>query len=275
MGISSEFNVDGKVFVVVGGGRGIGRGIVEVLAEAGCNGAAVAVTPKYVIPFAERVSKESGQTILGITADATKTKEMERVAQDVIAKFGKIDIWVNAAGDSIEEPLVPLPKSVTLVHKTSATAQTTTPISDDRFRYIFDLNFTTIHAGCRAVGTHFIQRRTGRVINIGSCMTRRGGATQTTYVAAKAGIEGFTRALALEWAPYGITVNCIAPGAFPDPDTMSPDTLAFHHEFAVKNVPIGRVGKLKEIGFATLFLASEAGAYITGQILGVDGGIVL
>lgn len=268
MATPSKFSIEGKVFVVVGGGRGIGRGIVEVLAEAGCRGAVVAATPTYVLPFAERVSKETGNEVMGFAVDGKKTAELDKVAAAVLKKFGKIDVWVNAVGDSIEEPLVPLPRP-------DGTMQPKAPISDETFRHILDLNFTTIHAGCRAVGPHFIERRQGRVINVGSCLARRGGKYQTTYVAAKCGIEGFTHALALEWAPFGITVNCVAPGSFPDFDTLTPDVIEDRHAQAKKNVPLGRVGQLREVGYLVQYLASDAASYVTGQVIGIDGGIVL
>src|SRR6266545_7770865 len=104
-----EYHIEGKVFVATGAGRGIGRGIAEVLSEAGADGAITALTPAYVLPLAERLSRHSGRRVLGIVADGTRGDEMQKVVARVLAEFGRIDFWVNCIGDSIRAPLVPLP----------------------------------------------------------------------------------------------------------------------------------------------------------------------
>src|SRR5688572_23681883 len=109
MTTASEFNLAGKVFVVMGAGRGIGRGIVEVLAESGCDGAAVALTATHLQPAVERIAAATGRRVTAITADATSTAENDRVFAEVLEKFGRVDIWINAVGDDIHAPLVPLP----------------------------------------------------------------------------------------------------------------------------------------------------------------------
>ncbi len=262
MPIPPEYDVEGKVFVATGAGRGIGRGIAEVLAEAGADGAITALTPTYVLPLAKRLSERTGRRVLGIVADGTRGDAMVAVVERVLREFGRIDVWVNCIGDSIRAPLAPLPD------KDGA------PLSDEEMRHILDINLTSIMVGCRAIGGYFLARGRGRVINIGSFFGRRGGADLSVYTAAKAGVEGLTRALALEWAPHGVTVNCIAAGSFPDPETLSPEELAGRRERA-RALPLGRVGELREVGLLTLYLAADAAAYMTSQTLYLDGGLTL
>lgn len=263
----AEYNIEGKVFVAIGAGRGIGRGIVEVFAEAGAEGAVVALTPTYVLPLAERLTKDTGQRISGIVADGTRTGAVEDVIERVRRDFGQIDIWVNSLGDAIRAPVVPLPQP----HGMPGAAG---PLADDDLRHILDVNLTSMVVGCRAIGRYFVERGRGRIINIGSFAGRRGGDNIAVYTAAKAGVEGLTRALALEWAPHGVTVNCISPGRFPEPEALAGMDAARVRERA-GDVPLGRVGRPREVGLLALYLASDASAYMTGQSLYLDGGLTL
>lgn len=265
MTIAKEFDIAGKVFVVVGAGRGIGRGIMEVFSEAGCSGIAVARTPTYVIPAAERAKKKTGQRVIGIAADATKTSDMDTVFKTALTEFGKVDIWVNAAGDHVMAPLVPLPKPDGSVNPAEW-------MSDEEFWKILNLNLVSIHAGCRAVGAYFLAQRRGRVINVGSVLGRFSRSEASTYCAAKAGVEALTRSVALEWAPYGVTVNCIAPGSIPDLEFLSSEEIEERRKSASQTVPLQRYGTVRELGLYAAFLASDAASYITGQTLYMDGG---
>ena len=118
-----------------------------------------------------------------------------------------------------------------------------------------------------------IERRRGKVINISGFAARKGSPEMLVYSTAKAGLARLTQTLALEWAPYGVTVNCIAPGIFPDPETGDPQQIARSRENAQHTVPLGRVGELQEVGFLALFLASDASSYMTGETLYLDGGL--
>ena len=255
-----EFDVSGKTVIITGAARGIGKGIARVLAHAGARVMVTALTETYLAPLG-RGMQEAGYPILTITADATDSDDWQRVTDYALSEWGHIDALVNNLGDAIRKPLVPTPGS------------DGTPITDDEYRFVLDVNLTQAFKGCRAVGPHMIERGRGRVINISGFAARRGSPQALVYSTAKAGVARLTQTLALEWAPYGITVNCIAPGIFPDPETADPAQLANSRQNARENVPLGRVGELAEVGFLTLYLLSNASSYMTGETLYIDGGL--
>ena len=255
-----KFDITGQKVLAVGAGRGIGKGIALAFAEAGAD---VAVTGLTDIG-ANRVAGEIralGRLALPLSGDATRTADMERIAEQVIAEFGRVDTMINCVGDAISKPVAKLPG-------TSAEGMT-----EDEWRQAVDINLTEAFLGCRALGPHLLERGQGCVINISGWASFRGKALSTAYDSAKAGLMRFTESLAQEWAPFGVRVNCIAPGYFPDPDQMSADAYQAEQQEAQQNVPLGRVGELKEPGYLAVFLASPAGSYITGQTWAVDGGI--
>jgi NAD(P)-dependent dehydrogenase (short-subunit alcohol dehydrogenase family) len=261
----SEFDLTGKVVLVTGAGRGIGSGIAEVLAEAGAKVALNALTPRFAETTAstirERMQESGGEgTVEVFTGDVTRTGGAEAVVERVLKQFGRIDVLVNNLGDAILEPLVGLPETDTRT------------IDDDRLQRILDLNLMATLRCTRAVGPHLLARRSGKVINIGSFTAARGGARVVIYSAAKAAIEGFTRAQALEWASYNIHVNAIAPGLFPEPRTQGEQGAKAGEQFAARIAPLGRAGRLREVGLLALYLASAASDYMTGQTLYLDGG---
>ncbi len=255
-----EFDVSGKTVIITGAARGIGKGIARVLAHAGARVMVTALTETYLAPLG-RGMQEAGYPILTITADATDSDDWQRVTDYALSEWGHIDALVNNLGDAIRKPLLPTPGS------------DGTPITDDEYRFVLDVNLTQAFKGCRAVGPHMIERGRGRVINISGFAARRGSPEALVYSTAKAGVARLTQTLALEWAPYGITVNCIAPGIFPDPETADPEQLANSRQNARENVPLGRVGELAEVGFLTLYLMSDASSYMTGETLYIDGGL--
>ena len=255
-----EFDVSGKTVIITGAARGIGKGIARVLAHAGARVMVTALTETYLTPLG-RGMQEAGYPILTIAADATDSDDWQRVTDLALSEWGHIDALVNNLGDAIRKPLVPTPGS------------DDTPITDDEYRFVLDVNLTQAFKGCRAVGPHMIERGRGRIINISGFAARRGSPEALVYSTAKAGVARLTQTLALEWAPYGITVNCIAPGIFPDPETADPEQLANSRQNARENVPLGRVGDLAEVGFLALYLLSNASSYMTGETLYIDGGL--
>ncbi len=258
----SEFSVEGKTVIVTGAARGIGKGIARVLARAGARVMATALTSRYLDPLAREMAAE-GHPILTLRADATDTEHWRRTFDLALSEWGRVDVLVNNLGDAIRKPLAPPPGA----------PAGESPISDDEWRFVLDVNLTQAFKGCRAVGPHMIERGGGRVINISGFAARKGSPGALVYSTAKAGLARLTQTLALEWAPYGITVNSIAPGIFPDPETAAPEQLAASRRNARTAVPLGRVGELEEVGFLALYLASDASAYMTGETLYIDGGI--
>jgi NAD(P)-dependent dehydrogenase (short-subunit alcohol dehydrogenase family) len=262
--LPAEFDVTGKVVFITGAGRGIGKGIAQVLAQAGADVALNALTPRYVEGTAAEIAKASGRRVVPVIADVTKPDSVRRAVDEVLAAFGRIDVLVNALGDSIRKPLVTLPGK-----------EGTPGASDDELQFILNINLTEALLTTRAVGPHMLERRSGKVINISSWTAKQGGRDLVLYTAAKAGLTGFTRSLALEWAPYNVQVNAIAPGIFPDIVTSGEARYRQSLQRAEQSVPLGRAGELREVGFLALYLASKASDYMTGQTILLDGGLGL
>jgi NAD(P)-dependent dehydrogenase (short-subunit alcohol dehydrogenase family) len=255
-----EFDITGQNVLIVGGGRGIGKGIALAFAEAGANVAVSALTPTGVNQVAEEV-RALGRDALALTGDGTKAADMDRVAQQVLDQFGHLDTLITCVGDSIRKPVVQLPGT------------STTGMTEEEWHFIVDVNLTEAFQGCRALGPHLLERRQGSVVNISGWASFRGRAGSAAYDASKAGVMRFTESLAQEWAPFGVRVNAVAPGYFPDPEQMSATAYDARNDTAARSVPLGRVGRLKEVGYVCVFLASPAAAYVTGQTWAVDGGV--
>jgi 2-deoxy-D-gluconate 3-dehydrogenase len=261
-----EYDLRGKVAFVTGAGRGIGKGIAQVLAEAGADVVINSLTDRHVTGLAADLARATGRRVVPLVADVTRSDEVERAVARILADFGALDVLVNNLGDSIRTPLVPLP---------GAAGAAAAPLGDGELRFILDVNLTATILCSRAAGPHMLARGTGKVVNVGSFASARGGASQTIYAAAKTALVGFTRALALEWAPHGIQVNAVAPGLFPDPVTTGAAGYAERLENARRVVPLRREGRLRELGLLALYLASAASDYMTGQTLYLDGGLTI
>jgi NAD(P)-dependent dehydrogenase (short-subunit alcohol dehydrogenase family) len=187
---------------------------------------------------------------------------VEGLFQKVLREFGRIDILVNNLGDAIAKPLVPLP------------GQKGSPVSDEEIKGVIDVNLTATLLCTRAVGPHLLERRSGKIIIISSFSGVHGRSNLTLYAAGKSALSGFTRSLALEWAPYGIQVNGICPGTFPDPVTMGEAGYQQAVQEARTSIPVGREGGLREVGLLALYLASSASNYMIGQMLILHGGLL-
>ena len=280
-----EYDLSGKGAFVTGAGRGIGKGIAQALAEAGADVIINSLTDKHVTGLAADIAKATGRRVVPLVADVTKSADVERAIAQILKDFGALDVLVNNLGDSIRKPLVPLPgalsdqaaKAPGPLTPAALTPAALTPaaLTDDEYRLILDLNLTEAVLCSRAAGPHMLGRRSGKIINIGSFASIRGGVNLTIYAAAKTALVGFTRALALEWAPYGVQVNSIAPGLFPDAVTAGEASYADAVRRAQQTVPLQREGRLREVGLLAVYLASAAADYMTGQTLYLDGGLTL
>ncbi len=200
-----------------------------------------------------------------MVGDVTKPDGARRAVDEALGGLGHIDVLVNALGDSLRTPLIGLPDGE------NAGSQ----ISDDDLDFIIDINLTGTLLCTRALGPHMLERGSGKVINISSWTGQQGGGDLVLYTAAKTALTGFTRAQALEWARYGVQVNCIAPGLFPDIATGGEERVRRITKRAKTDVPLGRPGQLREVGFLALYLASSASDYMTGQTIMLDGGLGL
>jgi 3-oxoacyl-[acyl-carrier protein] reductase len=251
--MSSNLSLTNKVALVTGGSRGIGRAIAL---EFAARGAAVVVNYNKSPEAAEEVVKQiqaAGGKAAAFQADVSDFKQAEALVKFSIDNFGGLDILINNAGITRDQLIMMMPEA--------------------DWDAVIDTNLKSTFNCSKAAVKHMMRKRTGRIVSIASVAGQMGNPGQTNYSASKGGQIAFTKALAREVAARNITVNAIAPG-FVDTEIlndMPPETL----EAALKLVPLGRKGKPEEIAFAAAFLASDEAAYITGQVLGVDGGMAM
>jgi len=255
-----EFDVSGQKVLVVGAGRGIGKGIALAFAEAGAKVAIASLTEATVNNVAKEIRDIDG-VALPVTGDATTSAGMDKITAEVLAEFGNIDTLVTCVGDSIRKPVAKLPGS------------DEEGMTEDDWHSVVNINLTEAFQACRAVGPYLLEQGQGSVINISGWASFRGRPGYSAYDASKAGVMRFTETVAQEWAPFGVRVNAVAPGSFPDPEQMSSEDYAERQKSAKGRIPIPRMGNLKEPGYLCVFLASPAASYITGQTWAVDGGI--
>lgn len=251
--MSSLLPLENKVALVTGGSRGIGRAIALELAA---RGAAVVVNYNKSPESAEEVVQkiqEAGGKAAAFQADVSNFKQAEGLVKFAIETFGDLSILVNNAGITRDQLIMMMPET--------------------DWDAVITTNLKSTFNCSKAAVKHMLRKRTGRVINIASVAGQMGNPGQTNYSASKGGQIAFTKALAREVAARNITVNALAPGFIDTEilDAMTPETL----EASIKLVPLARKGKPEEVAYAAAFLASDEAAYITGQVLGVDGGMAM
>jgi NAD(P)-dependent dehydrogenase (short-subunit alcohol dehydrogenase family) len=252
MGILERFRMDGKVALITGGGQGLGKVMANTLAEAGARVVVASRTASTVQAVAGELQATYGPECRGYPCDVTVPQQVEALIAQVMADFGQIDVLINAAGINIRRPIEQL--------------------SLDEFRQVQETNVTGVWLMCRAVAPGMKARRYGRVINIGSMMSVVSLPERTPYAASKGAVLQITRTLALEWAPYGITVNAMLPGPFATEINRALLDDPEKYQAFVAQIPLGRWGELEEIGGLTLFLASDASSFVTGAGIAIDGG---
>jgi gluconate 5-dehydrogenase len=252
MNALNQFSLNGKVAIVTGSSRGIGRAIAEALIGAG---AAVTITGRNR-ERAEKVAGEiaaAGGASLAVPSDISKAADVERLIQTTLERFGHLDVLVNNAGIS------PFWKKAEYV-------------SEAEWDEVIAVNLKGTFLCAQAAGRVMIPQKSGRIINISSVGGRVALPNLAVYCAAKGGVEQLTRVLAAEWARHNILVNAIAPGYVETDLTSGVRENPKLQEEIIRQTPLGRLAKVEEIVGAAIYLASDAASYVTGQTLYLDGG---
>jgi len=247
-------DLKGKVALITGASRGIGKASALMLAQAGCD---LAINYCNNEKDAEKVAKSSGK--LGVKAqiyhaDVSKKRQVEEMVAGVVKEFGKIEILVNNAG----------------IWKYAAIDR----MSEEQLRETMEVNLNGTFYPITTCVPHMIKQRWGNIINISSTAGQRGEPYHSHYAASKGAIISLTKSLAVELAPHNIRVNCVAPG-WVDTDMSHQSLVGEDKEKILQVIPLGRAGTAEEVAGSVLFLASELSTFITGEIINVNGGAVL
>jgi NAD(P)-dependent dehydrogenase (short-subunit alcohol dehydrogenase family) len=246
------FDLSQRVAVVVGGTSGIGRAVALGLADAGADVVTTGRRRDRVDDVARAV-RARGRRTLAICADVTDSATLVALRDACLREFGQVDILVAAAGVTKRVP--------------------TLEMDESDWNRILDTNLTGVMRACRVFAAPMIEQKSGRIITIASLASFVGLHEVAAYTASKAAVAGLTRALAVEWAPLGITVNAIAPGVFQT--DLNRELLASGRGVELlTRTPMKRFGKVEELVGAAVFLASDASSFITGQVIAVDGGFL-
>lgn len=246
-------SLEGRIALVTGGSRGIGRAIVEALAKDGAKVAFVYNSNSAAADDVVWAMSDAGHEVKAIQADVRSKEAADKVIADVVEAWGSVDILVNNAG-IIRDGLL-------------ATMEA------DQWQDVIDTNLTSVFNFCQAVTRQMMSQRYGRIINMSSVAADVSNPGQANYAASKGGVEGFTRCIATELARRGITANAVAPG-FIETDMTTAVVEAAGKEIK-KKIPVRRLGQPDDIANAVLFFAQESSSYVTGQVMKVDGGLTL
>ena len=242
-----------KTVLITGASKGIGATMAIRYAEKGYN---VVMNYNNSVQSANLLQKslsESGYSVFACKANVKNRLDVDHMIKETVYRFGKIDILINNAG--------------------IASQALFTDVSEQEWHDILGVNLTGVFNCCQAVLPYMINQKYGRILNISSMWGQVGASCEVAYSAAKAGVIGLTKALAKEVGPSGITVNCLAPGLI---DTSMNQNLSLEDINAiVEETPLCRVGNTNDIASAAMFLTSDSAEYITGQVLGVNGGYVI
>ena len=254
MSIMDRFSMKGKVSVVTGGNRGIGRAIAQGLAEAGST---IVIAARDAEKSAEAVAelKAAGVEVMAVSADVSKREDIEGMLAEVVSKFGKVDVLINNAGIGFHADALKL--------------------EDSEWDRLFAINLEGVWKTSQIVGRHMVENGSGSIINIGSISGFIINRPQwhSPYGISKAAVHHLTRSLAAEWATKGVRVNAIAPG-YVKTEIASTEYEDYRHYWK-DEVPMQRYGSPDEIAPTALLLASDAGSFVTGSVFVVDGGYTL
>lgn len=251
-GVLDLFRLDGKVAVVTGGGRGLGRGIATALAEAGAD---IVIVGQTASPDAVAVIEATGRRAWDVPTDllAATPADLTALVATIVGLAGRVDVLVNNAGIIRRQPALEL--------------------TAENWEDVIDLNLSTVFYLTQAVARVLVEQGDGgKIINIASMLSFQGGKIVPSYTASKSAVAGLTKALASEWAGLGINVNAIAPGYFATDNTAQLRADEGRSAEILGRIPAGRWGSPQDLQGAAVFLASPAAAYVHGSVLAVDGG---
>ena len=244
---------EGRVAVVTGGARGIGRAICETLAMRGADIVIADLQADLAEQTAREINSSTGRRTLALAVNVADPASVNAMVEKALAEFGHLDILVNNAGLTRDKLIIRMDEA--------------------DWDLVIDVNLKGAFNCCKAIFRSMMKQRYGRIVNISCVSGQTGQVGQVNYSASKAGLIGLTKALAREFASRNITVNAVAPGFIPTALTI--DLAPEWKESIIKATPLGRMGTPQEIAYAVVFLASDEAAYITGQVLAVDGGMVM
>ena len=240
-----------RVAWITGASRGIGRAITLRLAEAGFTIVASARSSN-ADGVVDKINAEGGKAV-ALSLDVTNAVSIPNIAKEIVDQFGRIDVLVNNAGIVRDQLLMRM--------------------KAEDWDAVLATNLTSVYGCCQSVLRTMLKQRSGRIINISSVVAQTGNSGQTNYAASKAGLIGFSKSLAREVASRGITVNVVAPGMI-DTD-MTAEIEGFAREALLERIPMARLGLPDEVASVVCFLASDDAAYITGQVVAVNGGLYM
>jgi NAD(P)-dependent dehydrogenase (short-subunit alcohol dehydrogenase family) len=250
--IINKFQLDGKVSIVTGASRGLGRAMAEALAGAGSDVVLTGRQMETLLPVAVEIRKKTERRTLPIEMDIGQLPDIQRAVEEVVKNFGRVDVLVNNAG----------------INQRMAALEYT----EEAWDAVMDVNAKGAFFMAQACGKVMVAQRSGKIINILSITTAWGLPTVVAYTAAKAGLMQLTRLLAVEWGAHNVQVNGIAPGFFRTEMTQPVQDDA-RSDWILHRTPLGRWGEPEELTGAVLFLASPAADFVTGHVLWVDGGM--
>ncbi len=247
----------GKVSLVTGAGKGLGKEMAFALGRAGSDMAVVARNREEIGRTAGEIN-DMGRKAISFTADVTRSGDISKMVEEVLSAFGKIDILVNNAGQNARHAQ----------HRFEE-------IPEDEWNSMIQTNVTGVFLVSQIVGKKMLAQRSGKIINIASSWGVRHVTERASYGVSKAAVIQMTKALAVEWASRGISVNCIAPGSFDKFPNSTDEAYLKGKEERKTKIPMGRLGLPEELGPLLVYLASDASDYVTGTTIFMDGGMVI
>jgi NAD(P)-dependent dehydrogenase (short-subunit alcohol dehydrogenase family) len=254
--VNKLFSLEGRVAIVTGAARGLGAGMARGLGGAGAKVVVADVCEEKDASEVMKELKSMGVTAAFVHTDVSNAASVEKMTEKTISLFGKVDILINNAGVGLVAPALNM--------------------EEDLWNKTIEVNLKGVRLCCQSVGKHMVKQKYGRIVNIASYWASTGNPGGLAYSASKSGVTGMTRVLAVEWGPYNITVNAVAPGYIRTEMNKWITGNPRIHSYLTDRIPLGhRLGEIDELMGIAVFLSSEACSHITGTLIPVDGGIII